>query len=444
MNRRSFLASTGKAAASLAATALMNRTLSSQTEPPPDEALLEQARERIAQHRQGVLSVVVRNSAGEPLPDLEVSIHQLRHDFLFGCNIFRLHRIADPHREDLYRARFAALFNFATTGFYWSSYERQPGHPDYAYTDRVLDWAETAGIEVKGHPLAWDHPAGNPRWLPDDPPSVGHLSLERTAECVGRFRQRLRMWDVVNEAVHLGTANRETRMSQYAQTRGAVPYIREHLETARQANPAATLLVNDYRLEPRYLDILRALLGHADQPLFDAVGLQSHMHAQGWPLRRIWQTCDAYASLGLPLHFTETTFVSGPRADDGRRWGDTTPELEVDQADYVERFYTLVYAHPNVAALTWWDFSDDGAWQRAAAGFLRKDMSAKPVYERLYQLIRRDWWTERTDRTNAEGTCAARVTYGLHRIRVRGRSGQIVERTAGCHVGKANRVEVVV
>jgi len=444
MNRRVFLTSTGKAAAGLAATSLLNITCAAEATDSTDEALLEQARERIARHRQADLSVIVRDSAGRPLPHIDVSVHQLRHDFLFGCNIFRLHRIADPEREDLYRARFADLFNFATTGFYWSNYERVQGRPDYAYTDSVLDWAESVGIEVKGHPLAWDNPAGNPRWLPDDPATVGRLSLERTAACVRRFRHRLRMWDVVNEPVHLGKANLQTRMSQYARTREAVAYVHEHLAAARQADPAATLLVNDYRLEPRYLEILEALRDDQGQPLCDAVGLQSHMHSNPWPLRKIWDTCDRYAPLDLPLHFTETTIVSGPRLDEGRRWGETTTELERKQADHVERFYTMVFAHPNAAALTWWDFSDDGAWQRAAAGFLRKDMSPKPVYERLHRLIRGEWWTNRIGKTDAEGVFAPQATYGLHRIQVHAPSGKVVERTAGCRVGKPNRVEVVV
>ena len=77
------------------------------------------------------------------------------------------------------------------------------------------------------------------------------------------------------------------------------------------------------------------------------------------------QICDRYARVGLPIHFTETTVVSGPRTGPGENWGSTTPELEAKQADYVARLYTLLFGRPAVQALTWWDFSDDGAWQRA-------------------------------------------------------------------------------
>jgi GH35 family endo-1,4-beta-xylanase len=252
------------------------------------------------------------------------------------------------------------------------------------------------------------------------------------------------MWDVVNEAVHLGKANLQTRMSQYARTREAVPYVREHLDAARQANPAASFLVNDYRLEPRYFEILDNLRTPDGKLLFDAIGLQSHMHSSPWPLRKIWNICDAYARLELPLHFTETTVVSGPRLEDTRQWGATTTELERKQADYAEMFYTMVYGHPGVAALTWWDFSDDHAWQRAAAGFLRKDMSPKPVYERLHRLIRDEWWTDKKGKTNNKGMWITRATYGTHLIQVRAPSGMVAERTVDFHAGKLTRAEIVV
>ena len=36
--------------------------------------------------------------------------------------------------NEQYKRRFAELFNYATTGFYWRYYEREPGQPQYAYT----------------------------------------------------------------------------------------------------------------------------------------------------------------------------------------------------------------------------------------------------------------------------------------------------------------------
>jgi endo-1,4-beta-xylanase len=122
--------------------------------------------------------------------------------------------------------------------------------------------------------------------------------------------------------------------------------------------------------------------------------------------------CERFAPFGVPLHFTETTIVSGPRTDAG--W-ETTPEGEQKQADEVERFYTVLFSHPAVQAITWWDFADRNAWQGAPAGFLRKDLSPKPVYDRLMGLIKGEWWTQE-EGTATGGRLTVRAFYGQYRI----------------------------
>jgi hypothetical protein len=53
----------------------------------------------------------------------------------------------------------------------------------------------------------------------------------------------------------------------------------------------------------------------------------------------------------------------------------------------------VLFSHPAVEAVTWWDFSDNRAWMGAPAGLVRKDMSPKPAYERLMKLVKGKWWT---------------------------------------------------
>src|SRR5207245_10505307 len=176
-----------------------------------------------------------------------------------------------------------------------------------------------------------------------------------------------------------------------------VQYVAQHLKAARTTNPKATLLVNDYRTDPAYYRILQSLQAMEtslpSRTLFDTVGIQSHMHGGVWPLSKVWNVCETYRDIGLPIHFTETTIVSGLRNGTGENWGQSSAEGEATQAEQAARFYTTLFSHPAVSAITWWDFSDLGAWQRAPAGWLRKDMSPKPVYERLLSLIKGAWWT---------------------------------------------------
>ena len=408
---------------------------------PSDGEVLAGNGERIEQHRKGDGTVVVRDAKGKPVEGAKVRVDQVKHDFLFGCNFFMFDHCGAPELEEQYRQRFAALLNYCTLGFYWASYERVRGQPNYEYSDQAAAWVHEHGITPKGHPLVWDHPAGSPSWLPDDPKEIERLSMQRVQDIVARFRGRIDIWDVVNEATHLKDKPNKTKMADWAAAKGAVPYVEEHLKVARAANPRATLLVNDYRIEPLYYHILERLRENG-KPLFDCIGIQSHMHDGVWPLHTAWDMCETYSKLGLPLHFTESTIVSGPRKGPGENWGPTTAEGEARQAEATPKFYTMLFSHPAVQAITWWDFSDLGAWQGAAAGWLRRDMSPKPVYSELMSLIKGQWWTKAEATTDQRGEVKVRAFYGTHRVTADLPSGECIVQDVHWERGKENRFEM--
>ncbi len=432
-----------KAGASAGALLLSHPAWGTQAEKPKptDDEVLAQTRARIAQHRMGDGDILVRNARGKPVRGAKVRVEQLRHDFLFGCNFFLFGGCGKPDLEEQYRQRFVSLLNYCTLGFYWARYERERGKANYHYTDEVAAWAREHGMTCKGHPLVWDHPAGSPDWLPDNPKEIERLSVARVREIVSRYQGRIDIWDVVNEATHLTNKPNKTKMADWAVSLGAVPYVAEHLKAARAANPRAMLLVNDYLTEPAYYSILERLRDKG-QLLFDTVGIQSHMHGGAWQLNKVWDICDTYSKLGLPLHFTETTVVSGQHKGPGQNWGPTTAEGEARQAERTVQFYTALFAHPAVQAITWWDFSDLGAWQGAPAGWLRRDMSPKPVYDQLMALIKRQWWTRAEESTDARGRVKLRAYYGTHRVIAQLPDGQNVAKEVHWERGSKNRFEL--
>ena len=375
--------------------------------------IIEQAPERIQQCRTTELVVNVVDGQGQPVEGAQVEVRQTRHGFLFGCNIFGWGQPTDEDKVK-YRDRFAALLNFATLPFYWAGFERERGQPRYAEIDLVAAWCREQGLTTKGHPLVWNHAAGTPRWLPDDPEEVVALSDTRVEEIVSRYKGRNDIWDVVNEATDPFRAGPAFTgpMTEVWKSAGQLPFTLKPFHIAREANPDATLLINDYRTDPAYERVIEQLVDEDGKPLYDVIGIQSHMHGGAWPTERIWEVCERFSRFGVPLHFTETTIVSGPRTE--QAW-ETTPEGEQKQADEVERFYTVLFSHPAVEAITWWDFADRNAWQGAPAGFLRKDLSPKPVYERLMSLIKGDWWTEE-EGAATDGNLTVRAFYGQYEI----------------------------
>jgi len=388
----------------------------------PEAELLAGADARIEKHRKADATVSVLDTSGKPVQGATIVVEQTRHAFLFGSNIFMWGRCGDEKLEAAYRERFAELLNYATLPFYWASYERRQGEPIHAYVEEVAGWCKEHGIACKGHPLAWN--SADPPWLPDDLEEIRRLQMARIEDCVSHFRGLIDRWDVVNEATHFDrdefVRHRAPKHSAMWAKVGQMEFTRQCFLHARKAGPHATLLINDYRTDPAYERVIEQLVDGDGKPMYDVIGIQSHMHGGAWPTGKIWEVCERFARFGVPLHFTETTILSGDRTWDKPRGADwrSTPEGEVYQAEHVVRFYTMLFSHPAVEAITWWDFADLGSWKNAPAGFLRRDMSPKQSYFELFKLIKDKWWTRTRLETGEDGTAGFRGFLGEYRIMV--------------------------
>ena len=178
---------------------------------------------------------------------------------------------------------------------------------------------------------------------------------------------------------------------------GRIKTIRTMFEAARAANPRAILLLNDFDISPAYDILVEGCLEAGIK--IDVIGIQSHMHQGYWGVERTLQVLEQFSRFNLPIHFTETTIVSGhlmpPEIVDLNDYQvvdwPTTPEGEDRQAQQVIQHYQTLVAHPLVEGITWWDFSD-GGWLNAPAGLIRKDGSTKPAYDELIRRVKGEWW----------------------------------------------------
>ena len=415
---------------------------------PTDAELLAGADARIEQCRKADATVMVVDVAGKPVAGATIDVEQTRHAFLFGCNIFSWGKLPDREREQAYRRRFAELLNYATLPFYWSMYEPQRDHPMHSHAEEVARWCRSQGILTKGHPLAWNH--ADPSWLPNDPAEIHRLQMARIDDCVRRFAGLIDRWDVINEVTHYDrdefAKHKAPKYTAMWKKFGQINLARECSQHARQANLHAVLLINDYRTDPAYERVIEQLVDDKGRRLYDVIGIQSHMHGDVWPNRQIWKVCEQFARFGVPLHFTETTVLSGDRAWDkapGRPWP-STPEGEAFQAREVARFYAMLFSHPAVAEITWWDFSDFQAWKNAPAGLVRRDMSPKPAYEALKGLIKGKWWTRAQIKSGPDGLSRLRGFLGDYRVTVSVGGKTTVLEAASLEKGKVNRWTVKV
>ncbi len=366
------------------------------------------------QHRQAEAQLQILNPDGTPAAGRTIRVNQTSHQFLFGCGAFdtvAIHKIPDEQKRAFLEERmekWLGLFNYGTLPFYWGRYEPAEGKTAYPETMAAAKWLRERGVTVKGHPLCW-HTACAPWLMQYSNEEILRRQLERIHRDVSAFREVIGLWDVINEVVIMPVFDKyDNAITRICQELGQVPLVKKVFEAAKETDPDAVLLINDFNTSPAYEHLLEDLLA-ADVPI-SAIGIQSHQHQGYWGLEKLHNVLERFSRFGLPIHFTENTLISGEimpaYIEDLNDWQvnewPSTPEGEDRQAREISEMYTVLFNHPLVEAITTWDFND-GCWLKAPSGFVHEDNSIKPSYEALRGLIHGDWETHATLTADGEG-----------------------------------------
>lgn len=176
--------------------------------------------------------------------------------------------------------------------------------------DKLVAMAAETGSEVVGHTLVWH--SQTPGWFfegKDGQPLSREVALARMRAhiktVVGRYKGRVKEWDVVNEAINDGPG--VLRDTPWRKAIGD-DYIAEAFRAAHEADPAAILVYNDYNIEldykrPKALELLKKLLD--EKVPVHAVGIQSHWRIENPPLAEAEKAIQEFSALGLKVMITE-------------------------------------------------------------------------------------------------------------------------------------------
>jgi GH35 family endo-1,4-beta-xylanase len=366
------------------------------------------------QHRKAEARLRLISPDGTPAAHRPVRIDQLSHQFLFGCGAFEAVALMNAQDEDekaflqQLMDKWLSLFNYGTLPFYWGRYEPVEGQTAFAETMAAAKWLQARGVRVKGHPLCWHTVCAD--WLMQyDNDEILRRQLARIRRDVTAYRGVVDMWDVINEVVIMPVFDKyDNAVTRICKELGRTPLVKAVFGAAKESNPDAVLLINDFNVSPAYEHLLEDLL-EAEVPI-GAIGIQSHQHQGYWGREKLEDVLARFSRFGLPIHFTENTLISGEimpaYIEDLNDWQvdswPSTPEGEERQAREIAEMYAILFAHPQVEAITTWDFID-GGWLKAPSGFTRIDGSEKPSFRALQKLIHGAWETHEELCTDAEG-----------------------------------------
>jgi len=406
-------------------------------------------------HRKVNKVIRVTDKAGNPLAGKKISVKQTNHQFLFGCGAFDTLLYVNGEGKPWYEEsretveKWLEVFNYGTLPFYWGRFEPEEGKPNTESLMKAAGFLNSKNVKVKGHPLCWHTVCAD--WLMKyDNETILKKQLERIDREVTGFKGVIDMWDVINEVVIMPIFDKyDNAITRICKDRGRVGLIKEVFTKAKECNPDATLLINDFNTTTSYEILIDGCL-EAGVPI-SAIGIQSHQHQGYWGADKVREVLNRFSHFGLPIHFTENTLISGDimpaYIEDLNDWQvadwPSSPEGEERQAAEIKEMYTILFEHPLVEAITTWDFKD-GAWLGAPSGFLHKDNTVKPSYEMMKKLIHEEWWTDEVFVSDENGYINVEAFKGDYLISLAEGDGRPADSENGAKVSMINNDQMVV
>ncbi len=295
----------------------------------------------------------------------------------------------------------------------WESIHPREGADGYNFApaDAYVEFGRKNRMLIVGHTLVWH--GQTPRWVfagttppaeatktpSQNPPANGpgggagrrfggfdinapHATREELLQrmrdhihtVVGRYKGKIKVWDVVNEAISDGGPN-ILRVSPWEQIIGP-DFIAKAFEYAHEADPGAILRYNDYGLEnpakrQKLISLIKDL--QAKKVPVMAIGTQTHVSVSSPTLEEEDRTLTELETLGLPIHVTELD-VNGAQGGQRTNSGDiganaaTTQGGLVDDAnqrlaDQYANLFKVFLKHKSVKVVTLWGINDGVSWR---------------------------------------------------------------------------------
>ncbi len=389
-----------------------------------DPSVVKQIQNNIEKHRKGDATITVVDQNGQPVSKAKISIKQLSHEFLFGCNLFVLGQLKTAELNQKYETAFINLFNSATVPFYWGDMEPEQGKLRLDAEspkvwrrpppDQLIKWCNEHHINPKGHALMYAKNMFMPQWTERNNPTVflkqGHRHI---AEIAQRYGNTFPIWDVANEEIP-----RIRHLDQWHK----VPddYLEWCFKEADSLFPKnVKMLYNDGTEEVhKNVDEYKALFSRllSKNIRVDGMGIQFHIYNRPamlegklYPPNELFSVYNELGKQNLPLYITEITIPG--KEENGA----------VLQGQIVENLYRLWFSTPNMAGITWWNLADGTAFEeenKAMGGILDVDMNPKPAYIALDRLINQEWKTNETQSSDNKGKINFRGFYGKYLITI--------------------------
>jgi endo-1,4-beta-xylanase len=281
----------------------------------------------------------------------------------------------------------------------WESIHPRPGPDGYSFeaADRYVEFGEKNGMFIVGHTLIWH--SQTPRWVfqgEGTNVATREVLLERMRDHIhkvaGRYKGRIKSWDVVNEALNEDGSLRKTPWFRII----GEDYIAKAFEFAHEADPAAELRYNDYSIENERkrtgaIALVKKL--QAQKVPVGGLGSQTHANLSSPSAELLDAALTDFASLGIPISITELD-VNAAQGGQRNLSADVSQNAQaatggvVDAANqkladqYASLFRVFLKHRKQIKLVTFWGLTDRDSWRRSGKPLLFDgEWRPKPAFD---------------------------------------------------------------
>ncbi len=201
---------------------------------------------------------------------------------------------------------------------------------NFSLADQFVDFGKANNMFIIGHTLIWHSQLADWFCVDENGNDVSREVLidrmkNHITTVVGRYKGRVKGWDVVNEAV---LDDGSLRKSKFYNIIGE-DYIKLAFQFAHEADPEAELYYNDYSMsnEAKRNGVVALVKSLQEEDVqVDGIGMQAHCTINYPPISEFEKSIEAFSALGVKVMITELDISAIPSP------------FEIEGADVASRF----------------------------------------------------------------------------------------------------------